>query len=350
MMKISEVIINISNKFGEKMKKNYLIVITVIISILLSSCAVPIHSIGFIDEEGKWIFEPYFFGGQVYSEGLIAVNWGGGTYGKWGFSDIYGNTVIDFIYDDVLSFYEGYAPVMIKSDKGSIKWFYIDKEGNHAFDGKYFFEALVFSEGLAPVQSMDKDTYGKWGYINTKGEYVIKPQFGQAGVFKEGLAMIRDGIGESGLCGYINTKGEIVIEPLYTYCGVFSEGLAPVKITYKMETPDWGYIDKKGNIIIDFKYGYAKSFKEGLAPVIEGDPQFGKFKYIDKKGNTVIEDIFYDANPFYEGKAAVRRYPDPNSGWGYIDTKGNLIIGGEFASCLDYNDGYAVAGLIIKRK
>ena len=332
------------------MKKTYLIILLLIFSILFTSCAVPIHSIGFIDAKGDWVFEPYYFGGQVYSEELIAVNWGGATYGKWGFVDLQGNTIIDFIYDDVLSFFEGYAPVLIKDEDSSDKWFYIDKEGNHAFNGQYFYEALVFSEGLAPVQSTEKDSFGKWGYINTDGEYVIEPIYGQAGIFKEGLAMIREGLGVSGLSGYINKEGEIVIETRFTYCGIFSEGLAHVKLTHDMATPDWGYINKKGEMVIDFKYGYAKSFKEGIAPVMEGDPQYGMFHYIDTNGNKVFKEKYYDANPFYEGKAAVRTNPDPNIGWGYIDTNGDMIIGGHFASCLDFNDGYAVAGLIIRRK
>lgn len=317
--------------------------------IMMTACSVPIHLIGFIDATGEWVVEPVYYGSLPYSDDLFAVNLGGDIYGKWGYVNNQGQMVIDFKYDSVFSFYDGYAPVMIKEDKRE-DWFFIDKSGNKAFGDKTFVGALVFSEGLAPVQSSDIASYGKWGYINTEGEFVIEPQFGTAGVFHEGLAMVRIGAGESGICGYINKLGEIVIEPIYAYGGVFSEGLAPVKLTYNTDNLDWGYINTSGEVVIDFRYGYAKSFKEGLAPVVDGDPKTDLFSYIDTNGQTVLKAMYYDANPFYEGKAAIKRYPSDNTGWGYIDHEGELVIGGDYASCSDFKDGYAAVGLIVRKK
>ena len=332
------------------MKKFISIFLILVFGLSLVSCAIPIHSIGFINSDGEWVQDPIYYGSLPYSDQLFAVNVGGSTYGKWGFVDINGEVVIDYLYDEVLSFYNGYAPVMQKSGEHANRWFFIDKTGKPAFKDKYFLDASVFSEGLAAVESASSDTYEKWGYIDISGNYVIEPSYGVAGIFSDGLAKVRVGLGNSGLCGFINKDNELVIEPLYAYCGYFSEGLAPVKRTFDTDKSDWGYIDKSGNLVLDFKYGYAKAFREGLAPVIEGDPHLDKFSYIDKEGNTILSAQYYRANPFYEGKAAIKRYPYDNTGWGFIDLEGNLIIGGDFASCSDFKDGYATAGIIIRRK
>lgn len=329
------------------MKK--IITITILIGcLLLTSCAVPVHTISFIDENGQVISEPVFYGAQPYSDGVFAVNLGGSVYGKWGFVDLNNQFIIDFEYDQVLPFFEGFAPVY--KDDDNPDWYFIDKQGNHAFDGQFFYDAGVFSEGLAAVRSSEGDSYGKWGYINTSGEYVIEPQFGEAGTFNEGIASVRIGAGESGIAGYINKEGEIIIEPQFAYCGIFSEGLAPVKKTFNRDTGDWGYINTKGEVVLDFIYSYARIFKNGLAPVIIGDPSDELFRYIDTKGNTIIEPQFYDAFPFYEGKAAIKRNIADNEGWGYIDLSGKLIIGGNFASASDFSNGYAAIGIIILRK
>ncbi|MCK5812090.1 MAG: WG repeat-containing protein [Clostridiales bacterium] len=328
--------------------KKFSIIILLICILQLTSCAVPVHTISFINSDGQVISEPVFYGAQPYSDGVFAVNLGGSVYGKWGYVDLNNQFIIDFEYDQVLPFFEGFAPVYKEADNKD--WYYIDKQGNHAFGGKYFYEANIFSEGLAAVRSSESDTYGKWGYINTSGEYVIEPQFGEAGTFNEGIASVRIGAGESGIAGYIDKQGEIIIEPKYAYCGIFSQGLAPVKKTFNTDTADWGYINTKGEVVLDFIYGYARSFKNGLAPVIIGDPSKELFRYIDILGNTIIDAQFYDAFPFYEEKAAVKRIVADYDGWGYIDLSGKLIIGGEFASCSDFSNGYAAIGNIILRK
>ena len=68
---------------------------------------------------------------------------------------------------------------------------------------------------------------GKYGYINPTGEFVINPQFGNAGRFSEGLAHVD--IGVFGYkWGYINKAGERVIKPQFYRAESFSEGLAAV--------------------------------------------------------------------------------------------------------------------------
>ncbi|HEY5522092.1 MAG TPA: WG repeat-containing protein, partial [Desulfuromonadaceae bacterium] len=67
------------------------------------------------------------------------------------------------------------------------------------------------ANGLAAVR--DDDT-NMWGYIDETGDYVIEPQFGDAGNFAaNGLAAVQDA--ESQLYGYIDKTGDYVIEPQF---------------------------------------------------------------------------------------------------------------------------------------
>ena len=74
-------------------------------------------------------------------EGYAAVK----LDGKWGFIDTSGNTVIDFIYDDALSFGQHLAAVKLGE-----QWGYISKYGKIVIE-PIFSEAKSFSCGSAPV-------------------------------------------------------------------------------------------------------------------------------------------------------------------------------------------------------
>lgn len=62
--------------------------------------------------------------------------------------------------------------------------------------------------------------------------------------------------------GYCNRNKEVTIPCQYDYAGLFSEGLAVVRLNKK-----YGFIDKKGKEVIPITYDYAYDFSEGLAEV-----------------------------------------------------------------------------------
>ena len=102
-----------------------------------------------------------------------------------------------------------------------------------------YYEVRGFSGGLARVRE------DKIGYINKKGEEVVKVgKYDYVGDFREGLAWVRIGDGETGKYGYINKKGQEVIKLKYDAVNSFSEGTAPVR-----EGDNWYIIDKKGKVI-----------------------------------------------------------------------------------------------------
>lgn len=332
-----------------KLRRLSIILVLITVIVITSGCSLATHSMGIYTKDGEWAVEPSYYNAMIPTEGLMAVNIGGDAYGKWGYIDLEGNVVIDFVYDEAYPFYDGYAPVMVMNEGGYEDWFYIDTKGTHAFDGALFASAQIFSEGYASVKSIENETYELWGFIDTNGEYVIDAQYAQVGTFSEGLAMFRDGVGTSGVCGYININNEVIIDSYYSYASAFSEGYAAVKLTYSEDNYDWGYINKNGEVVVDFQYAFARGFSEGLAPVVPADSKYSTFGYINIDNEMIIDSIYYNAFPFSDGVAAIKSVPDDNHGCGYINTNGELVIGGDLASCSDFTDGYAFAGLVIRR-
>ncbi|MDR1654265.1 MAG: WG repeat-containing protein [Prevotellaceae bacterium] len=177
---------------------------------------------------------------------------------------------------------------------------------------------------LIPVESGDK-----WGYINKKGEYVINPQFQDAGFFRDGLARV---VSSDGKTGYIKEDGKYAIPAKFKSGTHFAEGLAFV-------VSDGSYpvcIDKSGETKFSLKQAkYAVSFSEGLAMIVTAD---GKYGFVDKSGKTVINPQFESANSFSEGLAAIEQ----NNKCGFIDKTGKIVINPQFDEVRDFKNGKAV--------
>lgn len=150
---------------------------------------------------------------------------------------------------------------------------------------------MGFSDGLAKV-FVD----GKAGFINSKGEIVVKPQYKDAGRFRENLAPVEF---ENGKWGYIDKSGAVVVKPGFDWALMFHENRAPVQIGKK-----WGYINNAGEIIIEPQFDHADSFFEGLAHVqIYREKYYSG--YIDKNGKWVIQPIWSGGEDFENGRAKV---------------------------------------------
>lgn len=319
---------------------------------------------------------------------------------RWGFVNKEGEMIIQPQFLEAGMFSEGLAPV--KTDAG---WGYLDRSGKVVLEG--FDQAEVFSEGLAAVkipssgplvEKLGKDSAELWGFIDSSGKFVIKPQFQDAGPFREGLAAVasggkygfidRDGtfeikpqfdlacnfsgdraavlineqtgslslkVGEDiyrvkgGRWYYINKKGEAEAG-MFEDCGAYVDKLAPVAAGKYQGTarPDrWGFINDKGRYVIKPSYNDAHAMSEGKAAVQVGtwksmgkgirswEP--GKWGYVNKSGKTIIKAEFDGADPFSEGMAAIKM----NGKWGYINEDGDIIIKPRFAGNLAFKEGLA---------
>lgn len=128
--------------------------------------------------------------------------------GLWGFTDQYGNIVINAQFLAIGGFYHERAAVQSAHNR---MWGFIDKSGNWVVDPQFCIVGR-FSEGLAGVYHngyLNTDNQcvgGKWGYLNTNGNWVINPVFEYAERFKNGKAKVA----YQGYTGYINQSGQWV--------------------------------------------------------------------------------------------------------------------------------------------
>jgi len=90
---------------------------------------------------GKWMGDVYQDARPFSGESFAAVM----KNGKWGFIDTNGAIMIDFEYDEALSFGQHLAAA-----KNGEYWGYINKYGNMVIDS-VFYDAKSFSDGRAPV-------------------------------------------------------------------------------------------------------------------------------------------------------------------------------------------------------
>lgn len=255
-------------------------------------------------------------------------------------------------------FSEGLATVYFTTTDGYGRVGYIDVTGKTVIQPQ-FIRAEYFSEGLAPVE-----VNGLIGYINKQGKLIIEPKFHLGSPydigFSEGLAIARVSVraesGPTALTGYINKQGDFVIQPKFIYAGPFKEGMARVSDTRGVTK--YGYIDKSGKVIVPSQFPQALDFSEGLALVIvetDKESQTRKAGYIDKSGNFVIKPQFddfysligvYEAfvyditgteGMFSEGLASVRI----NGKWGYINRTGQIVVPTQFAHAGMFKEGLA---------
>ena len=286
------------------------------------------QTLGFIDQTGRLVIEPRFYGSLEPGDDIVPVLTDQGDDQLWGFIDFTGRWLIQPRFGRVGRFVEGRAAFL---DEDRLRGGYIDRSGEVVIE-PVFEAARKFSEGLAAVK-----VQGRWGFIDPRGDVVIDPQFPSSRDFSEGLAMVEI---QHGTIGYLNPAGEWVLEPrpkrdedapaptpveggrvgrpvsealLEGYS--FSEGLAAVRT----EEGTWGYIDREGRWVIEPVFFGAGQFSEGLAPVRKGL----RWGYVDREGEVVIEPEFFEAKKFSRGLAPVKV---PEQGWGYVNAEGEVVV------------------------
>lgn len=256
-----------------------------------------------------------------------------------------GQKMSDKKYYSASSYVNKYA---IVKETWQDDYIYIDKHGEQTIPGSYALAGIV-NDNLAPVSNTVymypyNASTGRFNnhyyYINTEGEKAFDTDaYAEAKSFYKGFAVaaIADSINDSSFerkYGLINTKGEAQVEFIYDnaqdYC---TEGLFAVE-----KNKAWGFVNTQGKVVIDFDYEYAQIFLEGFAAVKESNTTW---RFIDKNGKKsdfpyVFEDIHYG---FSEGLAAVKY----KGLWGYIDTSGAFIIEPQYSNRPSlFINGYAL--------
>ena len=219
-----------------------------------------------------------------------------------------------------------FSLIPVKQGSGEdARYGYVDHKGKMVINPQ-FYEAYIFSDGLALV----KDKEGKYGYIDKKGKMVINNEFKGATGFSEGLAfVVREG--EVPVC--INTSGKEMFrcEGNVDCVFSFSEGLA----LFSNKEEKVGYMNRKGEFVINPQFKKASKFHEGLAAVYNGD----KWGFVNKKGEIVINYQFEEVTDFSNGLAA---FTNNGDNWGYINKKGEYVINPQFDKASQFIGDYAI--------
>lgn len=205
---------------------------------------------------------------SFYGEGPFAAK----KKDRWGYINVNGDFVINFIFRDASSFSEGISFVVFENWKTG----FIDKKGKLVVDLNETKTGRFFAEGLLSFLNVTNDEYnGKWGFYDRNKNIVIKPIYDEVKVFGEGLA----GVKIKNKWGFIDRNGSMVVKPTYNYVGDFNENLCDVNLNNKH-----GFINSKGEIGIGLKYDNVFHFFDGYALVILND----KSAIIDRNGKTIF--------------------------------------------------------------
>lgn len=297
---------------------------------------------GYLNQEGEVAIEPRFEQTTGFSDGLAGVTMDGE---KWGYINEAGEMVIeprfegfgewraagDFV-DGLALVYAGKQYGYIGRDgeyrlKPQFQWASTFSQGRaivcDANDAQYYIDtagrAVIpksrtmrfrclgeFSENLAPVE----DSNYLWGYMDTAGSVVVRPQYTEAGPFREGLAMVFNE--EYDKYGFIDAKGTMMIQPAFSVprelsppeCGYdwgnFHDGLAAVNVQGR-----WGYVDKTGDMAIAPQFAWASTFLHGLAVVAMSRADSANVGVINRKGEVVVPFIFKHMFGYSEGISVV---------------------------------------------
>jgi len=227
--------------------------------------------------------------------------------GKWGVIDAAGQTVVDFIYDDMTAPSEdGYvvanqfteSPVLLNV-KGEVKTSPLPKSPWKAPDSwpdTYTPPTALYTacnDQVIGVMTED----AQWSYFTLSGELAFAGSWAQTSGFHNGCAIITSGdstmvVNETGKVLFIDTEKKYSIS-----CDdgniVSAEGLVSV---YDHALKRCGYIDLKnnGNIVIPFTYAWGcRAFQSGYAAVaFEESDSAGQLRYgwdlIDITGKRVL--------------------------------------------------------------
>jgi hypothetical protein len=202
---------------------------------------------------------------------------------------------------------------------------YVNAEGKILINPQ-FSEATIFRNGLALVQtSSDKP---QWGYIDEDGKFAITANYISATVFSEHLAWV---VAENTAPTCIDTQGEIrFVLTNAEEVRNFSDGLAAFKDVNDAGEEKWGFVDKVGKVRINAQFSDVGSFMNGKCPVSNDE---GKWGYIDKDGKLIINHQFDHAASFSNHLAVVKS----NGKAGLIDANGKFIVNPQFSEM--QNDG-----------
>ncbi|MDT4966375.1 MAG: hypothetical protein QOJ64_1112 [Acidobacteriota bacterium] len=235
---------------------------------------------GYVDTSGKIVIQPRFTAADKFSEGLALVTEADGTLG---YIDQSGKVVITVGKNKgsfASRFKDGLATIDRVGESG-----YIDRTGKFVIRLQQGDRGAPFSGELAQVYRGEATTF-----VNRAGKYLFEPKIlFDLGEWSEGMISAR--AERYGLYGYVDESGKFVIAPQFHQAKIFSDGLAVVRLTNQH-----GYVDRSGKFVFALQFDDASNFANGIAQVKIGEDRFGidgrqgerqKIGYIDTTGKYI---------------------------------------------------------------
>ncbi len=231
---------------------------------------------GVINDKGKEIVAPSLaFIDDYFDHRAWVLN---EKNGKWGCFDEKGHLIIDFNYQSVSRFCNGYAlclnddvyELVSKSNKLIYK---VPKIYVSSYRESFFLDKVWVSEQKTNIErKVNKQKIEK--YSNSLPSYFH---------FNENIAAIPAKIKDELRFVFINTNGQQVIKSTYEDVKLFQNGLAPVK-----EKGKWGLIDLAGRQKIEFQYDSIEYATQDLFIVVKN----GLYGIINSKNINVFPSHF----------------------------------------------------------
>ena len=214
--------------------------------------------------------------------------------------------------------------------RSGVAFRYIDAQGKIIINPQ-FKEATVFRNGLALVQVFGSKPM--WGFIKPDGSFSIKAAYKEATVFSEELAWV---VSDNGAPKAIIAQGDSLFSLKQARSvRIFKNGLAAFSVSIDSVNVKWGFVDTKGVVKITPQFSEVGNFSEGKCAVANIAGECG---YIDPEGKISIPCQFTKAFGFVNGRAIVQSGKD----WGVIDDKGKFSIHPRFDALIADNDQYIV--------
>ncbi|HAN79382.1 MAG TPA: hypothetical protein DCQ31_17245, partial [Bacteroidales bacterium] len=208
--------------------------------------------------------------------------------GKFGYTDMFGNEVIPFVYTDADWFTGLFAKVTINNMKGLINTDntlaipIIYDEITEIAEGASYkvkrggkeFEVDTYGN-LATPTAVTANDYGKVGYI-WQGRPFIDCKFDFVTEFLRGFALVNlggiqqpDGNIQGGKWGVISYAGDYIIEPTYDELAFFTNGIIRAK-----NNQGWGLINLQNEIVLPFEYTEISAVGDSFGTAKKNEVEF----------------------------------------------------------------------------
>lgn len=284
---------------------------------------------GLYDHKGNQLIPAKFGDLKQPSNELVAA-----TYDQrnWGYINLKGEKVIDFIYSECRNFHNGLATVAL-SNCGNC-WAVINKNGEYVIRPENFHLytfRLVRIDGLQnvfykvpPTETADASLAapglirlkrnGKFGIVDEEGRQIIPSIYDDIkGPSTDGLFVVK----KNNKCAVLTKENRVVLgfndynnkfEDIFGFYDGYSKVLMKGK---------YGFINPQGKVLISPQYPQATDFSEGMAAV----QIKGKWGFIDKNERLTVQPYYEDYKPFYNGIALVKE----NGKWNIVNKQGKEL-------------------------